>query len=621
MPPPAPAVVAPPSAELPADTLTLNLSDGKQAVAHRKPSNENRDERQWIVPGQAGEASGSIGGKGNGNFQNSGAVDGVVNAFSGGGGGLAYISPVQQSVNDRELSEEERKGDQKQFKASKNYEGFFAPPAKNESLAWEDQGVNRLRAENQTAAGVAATAESSSQAAPTPVPAAAPLGQLPGAAPSGVATAEASEESQAQYTGQLVNGALQNRTAGGGTGNNFYRNQIHESGERKTPPLGDMPLLSGQFQGSLKPIVNATIVSSAPAKSEARLVTNSANFAFEGGQPQNVAVLKSVNKFIGGNLGLSGKNAFAGGTTASGGTLTVTPGRALSGGDLAFDANGDSSKTGLTRDDVSGFRYSITSSDASSQSAVVATTSAKQAISSPAPAEPGAPVVASMPTFEFSAGKTVYAESDPVQLYKGYMEYVLRSQWQRSVDSTNNSCFGSIMLNVDKQGNLSRGEWLDGSGDTNWFQSVVNTVNQVATMDRRPPTNFPSTIAVRFDANRVTVITHTDLPVPKPAPNAPVPQPEILTSSNAFSTFSLNVSDVSFKLAEASLQNGKLPDTGVHPQRGIHQCLRLSRPGGGRRASRWRSRPSGRVIRSRTTASCCGSPSRRRRRAGRRAGR
>ena len=52
-----------------------------------------------------------------------------------------------------------------------------------------------------------------------------------------------------------------------------------------------------------------------------------------------------------------------------------------------------------------------------------------------------------------------------------------------------------------------------------------------------------------------------DLPIRKPAPNTPLPQPEILTGSNAFSTFSLNVSDVSFKLAEASLENGKLPDT------------------------------------------------------------
>jgi Mg-chelatase subunit ChlD len=52
-----------------------------------------------------------------------------------------------------------------------------------------------------------------------------------------------------------------------------------------------------------------------------------------------------------------------------------------------------------------------------------------------------------------------------------------------------------------------------------------------------------------------------DAPIRQPAPNTPLPQPEILTGSNAFSTFSLNVSDVSFKLAEASLQNGRLPDT------------------------------------------------------------
>ena len=40
----------------------------------------------------------------------------------------------------------------------------------------------------------------------------------------------------------------------------------------------------------------------------------------------------------------------------------------------------------------------------------------------------------------------------------------------------------------------------------------------------------------------------------------PVPQPEVSTRENRFSTFSLNVSDVSFKLAAASLENGTLPD-------------------------------------------------------------
>jgi len=51
-----------------------------------------------------------------------------------------------------------------------------------------------------------------------------------------------------------------------------------------------------------------------------------------------------------------------------------------------------------------------------------------------------------------------------------------------------------------------------------------------------------------------------DVPPPKPATSAPVPQPEIPTSANPFSTFSLNVSDVSFKLAATSLENGALPD-------------------------------------------------------------
>ncbi len=50
------------------------------------------------------------------------------------------------------------------------------------------------------------------------------------------------------------------------------------------------------------------------------------------------------------------------------------------------------------------------------------------------------------------------------------------------------------------------------------------------------------------------------VPVRPPATNALIPQPEIQTSENSFSTFSLNVSDVSFKLAAASLEKGQLPD-------------------------------------------------------------
>jgi Mg-chelatase subunit ChlD len=46
----------------------------------------------------------------------------------------------------------------------------------------------------------------------------------------------------------------------------------------------------------------------------------------------------------------------------------------------------------------------------------------------------------------------------------------------------------------------------------------------------------------------------------KVSATAPTPQPEVLTRDNTFSTFSLNVADVSFKLAAASLEKGAMPD-------------------------------------------------------------
>jgi Mg-chelatase subunit ChlD len=51
-----------------------------------------------------------------------------------------------------------------------------------------------------------------------------------------------------------------------------------------------------------------------------------------------------------------------------------------------------------------------------------------------------------------------------------------------------------------------------------------------------------------------------DVARPKPAAPVPEPQPEVVTRENAFSTFSLNVSDVSFKLAGASLEKGVMPE-------------------------------------------------------------
>ena len=56
------------------------------------------------------------------------------------------------------------------------------------------------------------------------------------------------------------------------------------------------------------------------------------------------------------------------------------------------------------------------------------------------------------------------------------------------------------------------------------------------------------------------VVNQSDNALPKPAIPPPTPQPEMLTRENAFSTFSMNVSDVSFKLAAASLEKGQMPE-------------------------------------------------------------
>jgi Mg-chelatase subunit ChlD len=64
------------------------------------------------------------------------------------------------------------------------------------------------------------------------------------------------------------------------------------------------------------------------------------------------------------------------------------------------------------------------------------------------------------------------------------------------------------------------------------------------------------------DIDQLKAIEQKDAPLSRPPTPALTPQPEVLTSVNAFTTFSLNVSDVAFRLAQASLQNGLMPEPG-----------------------------------------------------------
>ena len=70
--------------------------------------------------------------------------------------------------------------------------------------------------------------------------------------------------------------------------------------------------------------------------------------------------------------------------------------------------------------------------------------------------------------FEFDGGKTVDTSTDPVQLYKGYLEYTLRSKWNRPDNMDDDNYVAEVAVNVDKQGNISEPKWLKGSGNAQW---------------------------------------------------------------------------------------------------------------------------------------------------------
>jgi hypothetical protein len=110
-----------------------------------------------------------------------------------------------------------------------------------------------------------------------------------------------------------------------------------------------------------------------------------------------------------------------------------------------------------------------------------------------------APPNSEMPSFEFGGGKAVQTSSDPVQLYKGYMEYVLRQKWHRPEDEADDDFVAEVAVSVDRQGNMENSTWLKGSGDERWDATVKQVFNVVKNFDRPPPTNFPPRVTIRFD--------------------------------------------------------------------------------------------------------------------------
>jgi outer membrane biosynthesis protein TonB len=116
-----------------------------------------------------------------------------------------------------------------------------------------------------------------------------------------------------------------------------------------------------------------------------------------------------------------------------------------------------------------------------------------------------APPANDTPDLVFSDGaKAVNEESDPVQLYKGRIEYLLRSKWNRPENMPDDNYVAEVAVSVDKQGNIHQTQWLSGSGDSKWDQTVKDVFKLVTTVGHAPPTNFPPNVTIRFDVQEET---------------------------------------------------------------------------------------------------------------------
>jgi len=109
------------------------------------------------------------------------------------------------------------------------------------------------------------------------------------------------------------------------------------------------------------------------------------------------------------------------------------------------------------------------------------------------------PPVAELPLFDFSGGKEVVSSSDPVQIYKGYMEYVLRSKWDKPDDMADDNYVVEMSMTVGKDGQLGAPVVQKSSGNEKWDDSVRQVFNVVKSFNRPPPTNFPPVVTIRFD--------------------------------------------------------------------------------------------------------------------------
>ncbi len=120
-----------------------------------------------------------------------------------------------------------------------------------------------------------------------------------------------------------------------------------------------------------------------------------------------------------------------------------------------------------------------------------------------------APIITAPPPTELSSiqfndgAKNVQTISDPIQLYKTYIEYNFKSKWNRPDDINDENFEVSIELTIDNQGKIINNKWINKSGNTTWDNSIKNVFVEIKSIPVPPPKGFPLTFIIKFDTTTI----------------------------------------------------------------------------------------------------------------------
>jgi autotransporter-associated beta strand protein len=366
----------------------------------------------------------------------------------------------------------------------------------------------------------------------------------------------------------------------------FYRSQTGGADAEKVSALGDMPVTGNLFAEGRR-TVNSPAPTTVPAPSGALDQTFSDGYYPVGSSAETA---KEVTTVSGGTLALNGENTFSGGTAVNAGKLAINnsvttssdrdqgvyvdqfqlknadPGQAaqvlqnmfanstqssassmgsastytgIIGSNVivlnatnAFSVSGGNFSAGLTKDDVSGMRFLLATNNIQPKDTL---------------AKNSAEGVGGLNYL--NSGSSASTNTEAARAFVSSLGMNLQNPPGKSV--AYNDRLGLLFVKGTEQDLDAIEHAISPSTASEKKKAANSNANDLSirVFKFKPGANLPS----------ATPITN-DTPVPKPQQPAPIPQPEVQTFSNAFSTFSMNVSDVSFKLAEASLQKGRMPD-------------------------------------------------------------